>query len=495
VLIICLLAFAYSTRSVNAATTRGYPDITLTPPGVWTVMSTHYGDVWDLTKGDLMLSYTIDMSNVAQPMAWDTSYTEVGLRTEGASDFNPGPFGVYQGGCGGWMTSLYGDLTPSPTILSLFDKHNLGASGGEGEGDYDCLVPGTVTAPFGSGSNHGIWFDRDGVDPWQDDDPLTPPPGGSSVSWGSHNGLTYNTGGIYQIVIQYHAINANLGSMFATVNGQPTGFYLGGYHDGVPDYYPAGLSFKGDMTRMQVFEGIIAPGSGAVYGYTVIHNLIVIGTLGVSSPLTANFNYSPTTIGVGTSVHFTDATTGGYLPYSAWSWDFGDGGTSTAQNPSHVYTTPGDYNVKLTVTGDCPDCGSATITKTIHVCAYYLTVTSPYDTPTGQGWYDAGATVTSSVTSPAGNEFCTGWTGTGSAPPSGTMRTVTFTITQPSTITWNWEYLSLLGPSVGGQWTPITMQALSPLNTLGLLAPWIALGLIAAATIVAGYRRLIKKHC
>jgi len=371
VLIICSLTFAYSPRNVNATATKNYPDQTLTPPGVWTVVSTHYSDVWDLTKGDLTLSYTIDMTHVAQPAAWATSYTEVGLRTEGASDFNPGPFGVYQGGCGGWMASLYGDLTPSPNTLSLFEKHNLGASGGQGEGDYDCLLPVSTgnTTKFGSSSNYGIWFDRDGVDPWQDDDPNTPSPGGSAVPWGSHNGQTYNTGGIYQIVIQYHAITANLGSMFATVNGIPTGFYLGGYHGGEPDYYPAGLSFKGDMARMQIFEGIIAPGSSAQYGYTVVHNLIVTGELGVSSPLVADFTYSPTLVEVGTPVQFTDASYGGYLPHSAWSWDLnGDGVVdSSAQNPSYVYTKPGDYNVKLTVTGYCPYCGSATITKAIHV--------------------------------------------------------------------------------------------------------------------------------
>jgi parallel beta-helix repeat protein len=123
----------------------------------------------------------------------------------------------------------------------------------------------------------------------------------------------------------------------------------------------------------------------------------------------------------------------------------------------------------------------------------HLTVTSPYDTPTGQGWYDTGSTVTSSVTSPAGNEWCMGWTGTGSVPPSGAMRTVTFTITQDSTITWNWAYGALLGPSVGGQWAPITMQALTPINAFQL-APWIALAFIAAATAVAAYRRLLKKH-
>src|SRR6185436_16722656 len=38
------------------------------------------------------------------------------------------------------------------------------------------------------------------------------------------------------------------------------------------------------------------------------------------------------------------------LGATAWSWDFGDGTTSTEQNPSHVYGATGSYDVTLTVT-------------------------------------------------------------------------------------------------------------------------------------------------
>ena len=33
-------------------------------------------------------------------------------------------------------------------------------------------------------------------------------------------------------------------------------------------------------------------------------------------------------------------------------WDFGDGETSTEENPSHTYSAGGDYTVKLTATGE-----------------------------------------------------------------------------------------------------------------------------------------------
>jgi gliding motility-associated-like protein len=57
---------------------------------------------------------------------------------------------------------------------------------------------------------------------------------------------------------------------------------------------------------------------------------------------------------------FNDQSTG---PIS-WLWDFGDGTTSTLQNPDHVYAAFGDYTVKLTVTN--ADC-SNTFTKSISV--------------------------------------------------------------------------------------------------------------------------------
>jgi PKD repeat protein len=48
-------------------------------------------------------------------------------------------------------------------------------------------------------------------------------------------------------------------------------------------------------------------------------------------------------------VTFTDLSSN--YPTS-WSWDFGDGATSTAQNPTHTYSEPGTYDVSLTVSNE-----------------------------------------------------------------------------------------------------------------------------------------------
>jgi PKD repeat protein len=61
----------------------------------------------------------------------------------------------------------------------------------------------------------------------------------------------------------------------------------------------------------------------------------------------AGFTFSPAVPAEGAEVTFTNTSTNA----TSYSWDFGDGGTSTAQNPKHTYTSQGMYNVSLTATG------------------------------------------------------------------------------------------------------------------------------------------------
>jgi PKD repeat protein len=50
------------------------------------------------------------------------------------------------------------------------------------------------------------------------------------------------------------------------------------------------------------------------------------------------------------TVQFASQSIAGDTPITNWSWEFGDGGTSTAQAPRHTYNTPGTYSVRLAVT-------------------------------------------------------------------------------------------------------------------------------------------------
>ncbi|HRP57997.1 PKD domain-containing protein [Agriterribacter sp.] len=65
---------------------------------------------------------------------------------------------------------------------------------------------------------------------------------------------------------------------------------------------------------------------------------------------TASLSADITTACLPASIQFTGTASTTVGTISEWSWDFGDGGTSTQQNPQHVYTETGYYNVALTVT-------------------------------------------------------------------------------------------------------------------------------------------------
>lgn len=93
----------------------------------------------------------------------------------------------------------------------------------------------------------------------------------------------------------------------------------------------------------------------------------------------ADFVYTPARGCPGTEVLFTDSS----IPdttLNSWSWDFGDGTSSTAQNPSHVYANTGFYTVSLTVT-NILGCGDTeTKTNVIEILEQPTVAFAPTDT-------------------------------------------------------------------------------------------------------------------
>ena len=65
-----------------------------------------------------------------------------------------------------------------------------------------------------------------------------------------------------------------------------------------------------------------------------------------TAPLNAAFTPDKTSGVFPLTIAFNDRSTGSP---STWSWDFGDGTTSTDQSPSHTYTAAGKYNVSLSI--------------------------------------------------------------------------------------------------------------------------------------------------
>jgi len=200
---------------------------------------------------------------------------------------------------------------------------------------------------------------------------------------------------------------------------------------------------------------------------TASKRFILTGVTGPTSPITIT---SPTTVTgnyktqykitfnqSGISPDFTGTAvtidekeyTINMLPVSFW-WDSGSTHTFAFQSPLAVTPNAKQYVWTSTAGLSTLQSGSITVSASGSVTGYYkaqyyLSVTSPYGSPTpSSGWFDAEASVAASVTSPwpgptDTRNACTGWTGTGSVPASGTASSVTFTITQPSSITWNWK--------------------------------------------------------
>ncbi|MEC7724259.1 MAG: PKD domain-containing protein, partial [Planctomycetota bacterium] len=80
---------------------------------------------------------------------------------------------------------------------------------------------------------------------------------------------------------------------------------------------------------------------------------------------TAGFTGAPTSGTAPLTVNFSDQSTG---DPTIWEWDFGDGTAPVfAQDPSHVYATPGQYTVRLKVTNVA---GSTDETKTDYITVF-----------------------------------------------------------------------------------------------------------------------------
>ncbi|WP_308993792.1 PKD domain-containing protein [Mariniflexile litorale] len=96
------------------------------------------------------------------------------------------------------------------------------------------------------------------------------------------------------------------------------------------------------------------------------HDDSIIKTVRISDPqadlsVSDNFGCGPLTI------NFTDTSTANGAPITNWEWDFGDGETSTAQNPTHVYQNSGIYTVALKITDDFGNTNRSTRSNLIQV--------------------------------------------------------------------------------------------------------------------------------
>jgi PKD repeat protein len=98
-------------------------------------------------------------------------------------------------------------------------------------------------------------------------------------------------------------------------------------------------SSAGSPGESWVYGGIWGQNPDATFHFRVY---------GPGLPPAAGFSAEPRSGSSPLTVDFLDESEG---TLTSWLWKFGDGSTSTAQNPTHVYRTAGRYDVSLKVSG------------------------------------------------------------------------------------------------------------------------------------------------
>jgi hypothetical protein len=244
---------------------------------------------WDITCNSLVIEYTLDLSG-APNIAYTNNWSQIGhVGLVHPADFS----GAWLGGfLGDWDNA--GTEFPSypdiPNNQDLDDKFNMQRSPNSGSWDelmYDvyCDTGNVAAASLGSYTNYGIWFDRDGVDPYQ------------PTMWGNVDGGTYNTLGVYPVEIVYNPSSNNPSTIGTAcpklfpdllnpldhsnpaddIYGVPTGFYFGGWTPTGPDLFPTGISFASTLSKMASMQVFVSgnPGNGEI----LVQNLTVTGCL------------------------------------------------------------------------------------------------------------------------------------------------------------------------------------------------------------------------
>ena len=101
--------------------------------------------------------------------------------------------------------------------------------------------------------------------------------------------------------------------------------------------------------------------NNAMWRYVIDTNCV--GGCTLSQNPTANFSGTNLTGCSSLTVNFNNTSTNA----TSWNWSFGDENSSTAQNPSNTYTTPGQYTVTLTASNST---GTNTTTQTNYITVF-----------------------------------------------------------------------------------------------------------------------------
>jgi len=170
----------------------------------------------------------------------------------------------------------------------------------------------------------------------------------------------------------------NWAQNLAEINAQPKDYVHTLQANGmvVIDY-----SYYGQWTHLEYYAlyGVLTYARTSFLGFNME---ITLSGISLGKAI-CRIGYNSTVLKIGTAVHFWDESYLGSRPFS-YQWSFGDGAVnSTVFNPDHTYSTPGTYNVTLTVTDHIARVNKTSILVVIHA----ITPSSPQNlqATTGSG--------------------------------------------------------------------------------------------------------------
>jgi PKD repeat protein len=208
-------------------------------------------------------------------------------------------------------------------------------------------------------------------------------------------------------------------------------------------------------------------------------------------PPAADFTAYPLSGGVPLTTNFTDLSQGA----SSWLWDFGDGGSSTAKNPTHTYTSMGTFTVTLTAANDF---GSGIETR-----VDYITVTAPVppiaDFTASATDITIGNSVQFTDTS-LENPVSWSWTFEGGTPATSTLQNPTVTYNTAGTFDVTLVASNAQGSDIETKLDYISVSEKSYCASKGILFTWewiagVQVGKMDNASGAAGYTDFTSITC
>ena len=205
---------------------------------------------------------------------------------------------------------------------------------------------------------------------------------GSATSSANSPSHTYATSGTFSVTLTANSSSCNDDTTISvTVNPAPVAAFTAPVLSGCDSLR---VTFANTTSGSPTYTWNFGDGSASSSATNPTHTYTTSGTYTVTliavtgscrdTLIRTNYltvhnqptsSFTATSVCQGDSVHFTNTSTGNGDPITGYTWNFGDGGSSTILSPAHWYVAAGNYSVTLsTSTAYCTDIETLSVSVT-----------------------------------------------------------------------------------------------------------------------------------